>query len=429
MSENRDLRQQRYTVLTEARALKEKGAAMTPQERSKLARLVGQAQQLRERIERVEGEMMGEIRGGDPNGGGSRASQHDEYRSAFMSYLRHGRDAMPAEQRSILSEHRDMITGGSGAGIPGVSSGGFFVPVGFVDALISTLKYTGPMTDESVVGTMVTETGQILPYPAENDTNVVGERLGEGQQTIEGDVLLGQVLFGAYRYSTKAVKVSLELLEDSAFDLENFLIGEFAKRLGRILVSDFTNGLGSASSQPMGIVTATAASGSLVAAVGSSSNDGTSAGPNTIGSDDLINLEHAIDPLYRPGSSYMMNDSTFKAIAKVKDKYGRPLFEKSLEAGAPDRINGYPVRLNNYMQTLQTQTSSPPVTVNSTLFGPLKRYMVRRIRAMSVLRLVERWADYAQVGFIGYARYDGQVLAGPNATGQQFPFALLQNTF
>ena len=125
----------------------------------------------------------------------------------------------------------------------------------------------------------------------------------------------------------------------------------------------------------------------------------------------------------------MMNDSTLKALLKVKDKYGRPILDPNVQNPAASTYLGYPIRVNNYMDALELSPSSPQVTRNTVVFGPLKRYMVRRVRSLSILRLVERWADYFQTGFLGFARYDGNVLAGPNATGQQFPFALLQNIY
>jgi HK97 family phage major capsid protein len=122
----------------------------------------------------------------------------------------------------------------------------------------------------------------------------------------------------------------------------------------------------------------------------------------------------------------MMNDATLKAILKVKDKFGRPILDPNLQAAAPNTFLGYPLRINNSMPTLQTQASSPPVTVNSVIFGDFKRFIVRRTREMSLLVLRERFADYGLVGFLGFARYDSSpAFAG---TGTVFPFGLLQNT-
>jgi HK97 family phage major capsid protein len=112
-----------------------------------------------------------------------------------------------------------------------------------------------------------------------------------------------------------------------------------------------------------------------------------------LGSADLTNLIHSIDPLYRPGASFMMHDSTLKTILRVKDKFGRPLLDPSLQAAAPNTFLGYPLRINNFMPTLQTVASSPQVTVNGVIFGDFKRFIVGRVRDMSLLVLTERFAD------------------------------------
>lgn len=79
------------------------------------------------------------------------------------------------------------------------------------------------------------------------------------------------------------------------------------------------------------------------------------------------------------------------------------------------------------MDQLQVNPSSPPVTRNSVLFGDLKRYLVRRVKEMSILRLEERYADQGQIAFLAFARYDATPAFG--GTGAAFPFALLQNVY
>ncbi len=445
MQDNVALRQERGAILKEAKQLHARGR-LSAADQAKFNQLMQRARALKNEIETIEGGMAGGALGSfgaldddrDPDPREFRnLPQRQERRAetreqrarreAFSAYLRLGELKLSDEQRNILKqrEYRDMGGGGQGA-YPGATEG-YFIPVGFVNAIIEALKYYGPLLDGDVVDIIDTATGQLLPFPAENDTNISGERVGEGQQVTSQDVSLSQVMLGSWKYSSKMVKVSLELLQDSAFNLEAWLTRTLAIRLGRALVADFTNGLGSASSQPMGILTSTLANGNLIGAVGSSPNDGTSAGGNTIGSDDLTNLIHSVDPLYRPGGSFMMNDSTLKAILKVKDKFGRPILDPNLQATAPNTFLGYPLRINNFMPTLQTIASSPQVTVNSVIFGDFKRFIVRRVRDMSLLVLRERFADYAQTAFLAFARYDSSpAYAG---TGTVFPFGLLQNTF
>jgi HK97 family phage major capsid protein len=51
----------------------------------------------------------------------------------------------------------------------------------------------------------------------------------------------------------------------------------------------------------------------------------------------------------------------------------------------------------------------------SILFGAFKKYHARQVREVTVLRLVERYADSLQVGFLGFLRSDSALLdAGTN---------------
>ena len=278
------------------------------------------------------------------------------------------------------------------------------------------MKYFGPMLLTSEI--MDTATGQPLPYPTDNDTTVSGEIVGEGQQVSDKDVVVGQVLFGAWKFSTKMIKLSLELLQDSAFPMEAYLKKKMAIRLGRAQNTYFTTGTGT--NQPNGIVTAVVAAcgtptatpgqsyGTPLIASGSSSNTGGSeTGGTSIGSKDLDNLEHTVDPLYRRGAGYMFHDQTLRVVKVLLDKYGRPLWKPGLATGDPDSINSYPYYINNDM------TPTPAVASagnNTVLFGQLDKYVIRRVKELGIVTLRERFADYGQIAYIGFSRADGQLL-------------------
>jgi HK97 family phage major capsid protein len=356
-----------------------------------------------------------------PSGGDSQdvvAEQRKKEHRAFVNYLKYGLNeevrgayrfrGVSAEERKTLFamgqrteeiEARDMGSGGQGA-YPGATTG-FFVPVGFTNKIEDALKYYGDMLNVSEI--FDTATGQPLPYPTDNDTTVSGERIGEGQQVTTQDVSLGQILFGAWKYSSKMVKVSIELLQDSAFDLESFLVKKFATRIGRILNTDFTLGAGSTGSAPNGIITAAVSSGQVV--IG---NDqlGSPDPTQQVGYIDLVNLEHSIDPLYRKSAKWMFHDQTLRYLKTIKDGFGRPLWMPGMSGLAdkqPDTINGYGFSINNDMAQLAH-------LAKSVAFGPLDKYLIRRVKEMSVLRLVERYADYGQIAFLAFARYDGNLL-------------------
>ena len=415
---NRELREERARLAKRMSELSDKGLQNSA-DREEFERCDAEQKRLKDRIDMVEraDELYKETRqtGKPPRGavGGAEGptEQHDrEYRKAFRNYLAVGMNDLDVTDRGILRrETRDMGTSGSGAGIA-TSGGGILVPVGFVHDVDAALKYYGPMLAGDGSGrdgyptVIPTETGQILPWSTSNDTTVVGEIIGEGQQVSMYDVSLGSINFGAFKFSSKLVKVSMELLQDSAFPIEDWLKTQFATRLGRILNTKFTTGAGT--TEPFGIVTQATSGGT---AAGAGTNDGTS-GANTIGSDDLTTLEHSVDPLYRRNAKYMFHDSVLASLKKIKDKYGRPLWMPAVSAGAPDTINGYGYLVNNDMDQLQTQVGSPPVTKKVALFGAIDKFTIRRVKEMSVLRLQERFADQGIIAFIAFCRYDSALL-------------------
>jgi len=314
------------------------------------------------------------------------------------------------------AERRDM-------GISVSTLGGYFVPQGFVYEIEEAMKYYGDML--GIADILDTATGQPLPYPTDNDTTITGELIAEGQQVSDADVTVGHIVLGAYMFSTKMVKVSLQLLQDSAFDLETYLKKKFALRIGRILNTYFTLGPGAAGTSsstpigpgPYGFVPEIVALnptpnawatqqpyGTPVIAAGSAANDGSgNTGTNSIGYGDFVNLSMAVDPLYRRGAKYAMHDGTLRFAKTLLDKYGRPLWQPGMMADTPDEINGHEYSINNDMATI----AASAVTVG---FGNFEKYLIRRVKELSVLVLRERFADYGQVAFIGFSRYDGQVL-------------------
>lgn len=324
---------------------------------------------------------------------------------AFGRYLRRGMDSLSAEQRQILIEKRDENEGNQASHINagGYSGLGFFVPTGFVDMIEQATKYFAPLLNGDVCRVMETATGQALPFPTSNDTNQVATLIAESTQVSEQDATASQITFTSYKYTTGVVRCSLELLQDSAFDLEAWLAERFGERWGRAIEKDATTGAGV--SGPTGMVTAILSSGvSPVIATGDSeSTGGSQTGTNSVGYSDLVNLEHSVDPTYRRGAKYMFHDLTLAAIKKILDKYGRPLWTPGIAVGEPSTINGYPYVINQSMDQIGASK-------NTIIFGDFSKFIIRKVKDLAVMRLTERYADFGQVGYLGFARWDSNLI-------------------
>ena len=107
-----------------------------------------------------------------------------------------------------------------------------------------------------------------------------------------------------------------------------------------------------------------------------------------------------------------MHDNTVRQLKNLLDKFGRPIWLPGIAVNEPDTILGYKYTINQHMP--QIAPNAPTV-----LFGDLSKFIIRKVREMSVLRLVERYADYGQVGFIAFSRVDSQLVdAGTNPIQQ-----------
>jgi len=312
-------------------------------------------------------------------------------------------DGVRYEQELRSTEERDgLVEGAPMLNHIGTYSGlGFFVPTGFVNAIEQATKYYAPLLD--ILNVMNTATGQPLPFPTSNDTNQRATIVDEANQVSEQDVTAGQVIMGAYKLTSGLVKCSLELMQDSAFDIEAWLAARFAERWGRGLEFYLTSGSGSG--QPTGFLTDIAASGATpVTAIGSASNTGGSEdGTNSIGYQDLVNLEHSVDPTYRRNAKYMFSDKTLAHLKTRLDKFGRPLWAPGIASSQPDTINGRSYVINQSM---------PQIAAGNTTiaFGDWSKFQVRKVKDLSVLKLVERYAEFGQVGFVSFARIDSRLI-------------------
>lgn len=318
-------------------------------------------------------------------GGNDHDERNAQYKRAFEAYLRNAVSDLSADDRRAL---QDGFVDKRALGIGANTAGGYTVPPDFRAEMIQTMKAYGGMLQEAEI--IDTDTGANLQWPTNDDTANTGAILAENSQVTQQDVTLGTNSLDAYMYTSKLVLVSLQLLQDSAFDLETWLKGRLAERLGRILNQHFTTGTGT--SQPDGIVT-----GAIVGKQGATGQT------TTVTYDDLIDLIDSLDPAYQGNAKFMMSQQSRKSVRKLKDTTGQPLWQPSIQAGTPDLLLGYPYSLNQDVPT-------PAASAKSILFGDFKQaYVIRLVTDLATMRLAERYADFLQVGFLGFQRADGTV--------------------
>jgi HK97 family phage major capsid protein len=380
---------------------------------------------LRTRIEREEELADAQLRGAqalpgvegtaeDPDakravvrGGGSR----DKYDVAFRQYLVGGQAALNDEQRNLLTERRDLSLTGA--------SGGFTVPQGFQATLVETMRAYGAFLNPGVATILDTDGGNPIPVPLEDDTANSASIVAEGTPlTTSTDATFAQITLGSFTYRS-LVRVSLELMQDSAFDLEAFIARNLGMRLGRGFNAHASTGTNSG--QPQGIFNASVgASTGHTAPTGNATNFPYAS---------WVALEHSLDPGYRQNAQWMFSDALLQAVKSQLGTDNRPLWTPNY-AGAADgasSFTAFPGTIMGYRYTINQDAPVPAASARCVAFGDMSYYMVRRVRNMMLIRADQRFIDQGQIGFYLFARMDGKY-ANPTATAARSPIRLGLNS-
>ena len=266
------------------------------------------------------------------------------------------------------------------------SEGGYLVPDEFERTLVQALEEENIFRQLAKV--IQTSSGdRKIPVVATKGT---ASWIDEEGAFVESDDAFSQVSIGAYKLGT-LIKVSEELMNDSIFDLESYISAEFARRIGAKEEEAFFTGDGSG--KPLGIL---AASGGAETGV-------TAASATAITADELMDLFYSLKAPYRKNAVWVLNDSTIKAIRKLKDNSGQYLWQPSLVAGTPDTILGRSVKTSAFMPAIGASQKT-------IAFGDFQYYWIADRQGRSFRRLNELYAANGQVGFLGTQRVDGKLI-------------------
>lgn len=234
---------------------------------------------------------------------------------AFGSFLRYGREALPADEVKALRVADD-------------TAGGYLAPADFVAEVVKGIVERSPIREAARVGT--TSSGEVI-LPKRTGTPT-GHWVGETEDRSETGSTYGQVEIPVHEMACY-VDVSQRLLEDAAVNVEGEVAFDLAEEFGRLEALAFMQGDGI--KKPLGVMEA---AGVAYTHTGNAS---------TLGSDPagtLIDAFYALPAFYRGRAAWMMNGKTLAAIRKLKDAgSGAWLWQPALTAGQPETILGRPV--------------------------------------------------------------------------------------
>lgn len=411
MANLKELRQQQARIATNARAKFDEIKDDTAEDRAaEIERefdammadhdKIGQKIERMERLEAAERSLdVGDDRrprGEDTEARGQDRDEPMDYRTAFHAYLRAQGNigAMTGEERAALEAGYQDMGKEARAQTTTNAAGGYSIPETMLERVIVSMRAWGPMYEGGPFTDITTVGGNPMPFPTVDDTTSTAGAHTEGATlTDDGgkDATFGTKQLDAFAFDTEWLRVSKELNDDSFIAMETFIGRLLGERLARIANSKLTTGSGS--SDVHGIVTA-------------SSQGKVATATNAITWDEIMDLEHSVDPAYRVGPSvgYMFNDSTLLAARKLKDGDGNYLWQMgNVQAGIPNTFNGRPYWINQDMAGLSDGVSSRVM-----LFGDMSAYYVRKVGQPLIGAIQDKdfWPGF---GIAGYIRFDGEL--------------------
>lgn len=240
---------------------------------------------------------------------------------------------------------------------------------------------------------VTTAAGEQMNFPKANS---YGTALvtSEGATMGTADPVFGSVTLNAYKYGS-ILKISNELLQDSAVDLEEFISEQAAWQLDLATGPKWIYGTGS--SQIQGLAPA---AGTAVTA--------TAGGTGVPSYSTIVDLVHGVSQVYRRNAVFLAGDGWVKAARKLVDTTGRPLWAPSVTAGAADTLLGFPVVTDGYIASPGTAGGTAGMTA---FFGDFNRgYLVRQAGPMRFERSNDAFFSTDETGFRVAWRVDADIL-------------------
>ena len=271
------------------------------------------------------------------------------------------------------------------------TQGGYLVPTTLAGTINIAMALHGPMMDRGISTEINLPNGAPFDLPKVDDIGKDADAHTEGDEPANddsGDVVIGKDQLGAFALITPWIIWSYELAQDSSFGYESLLGKLLGERLGRKGNAWLTTGTGSG--QPMGFVTGAQVGHTASAAL-------------VLTFDDVIELEHSVDPAYRAGPKvrYQMHDQTVKLLRKIKDSNGRYIWsDGDVTKGIAPQLNGKPVSLNQAM----AEVGADGKTI---AFGDFSQYYKRVVGSPITGVASEKYMP--NLGVMGIHRIDGAV--------------------
>lgn len=307
---------------------------------------------------------------GAPKDKDTRPKATDEYKAAFWDMIR---------ARGSYSEIHNALSIGQD------SEGGYTVPDEFERKLMQALEENNIFRS---MATVIRTSSGTRKIPIAQDDGEASW-IDEGEEIPESDTTFSQTMLSAYKLGTM-IKISNELLNDSAFDLATYIAQRFGVRMGNAEERAFITGDGVG--KPLGLLDdACAQVGVTAAAV------------DAVTFDEIFKLYYSLKSPYRKKAEFLCNEAMVLQLMTIKDNNGNYIWKPGLDIGKPDTLLNRPLKTSAFMPALAAGNKA-------MAFGDYSYYWIADRQNRTFRRLNELYARTDQVGFLTTQRVDGKLI-------------------
>lgn len=188
-------------------------------------------------------------------------------------------------------------------------------------------------------------------------------------------------------------KISRSLLNNSDFNLTQWVINHMADKVAKWIDKELINGTTSKISGVAGSYDSTNMKLTL-------------AKKSRVTSDELISLQEMIPDVYQAGALWVMAKSTRTAIRKLKDGQGNYLLQRDFTNPANYTLLGKPVYLSENAPALGTAGNL------AIMYGDFSGLAVKEAEPTEIQILNELYASQHAIGIVGWGEMDAKIENG-----------------
>ena len=292
---------------------------------------------------------------------------------------------VPAEERKAVEEKTDdsevrafetFIRENRATNMT-IGDNGAVIPTTIANQILDTVKQIAPLynfaTKFNVKGKLefpVAKNAITTAYSAEF-TALTSSAVGFEKRTLDG------FLVGALS------KVSVSLINNSQFDIVNYVINKVAESIALFLEKEIISGEGT--TKMTGVLTDT-----LVKKVETTGDVPTA--------DEFIAVQVEVPQAYQTGCAWLVSNKTLLAMRQMKDTNGRYFLQNDLTNGFGYTFLGKPVMVSDQM------------TDTNVVYGDFSGYFINIHENINIKVLNEKYADEHAVGVVAWLEVDGKVM-------------------